>query len=225
MKKIATEKLFELRAKLQALAERGVNGEAVVAKSKLRRLESAVDFSKPVMRTEDIFAGIRPRFAYDANKLCVLSTEDLELAALVKSALESQLKIEASFRWNGELWAHVSPVDADKLGRIALGISESFRCLWFKLSKQSGIYPSDRSLFYRGAYDGMMGEKRDGLLPERRIPKLKGRTNSKAIAARPGVSIHPYQLAVPLGESIRFSHTLDEINQELAEAIKPKEIE
>ena len=223
--KQATEKHFDLRAKLQALADRGVNGEAVVAKAKLKRLEQAIDFSKPVLRTEDIFAGIRPRFTNDANKLCVLSPDDLELAALVKSALEIQLKIEASFRWNGELWARVSKNDADQLGRVALGISESFRSLWFKLSKQSGIYPSDRSLFYRGLFDGCMGEQRTGLLPNRIIPKIKGKSKKLSVAARPGVSIHPYQVALPLGESIRFSHTLEEINQELAEAIKPKEIE
>ncbi|HEU4343712.1 MAG TPA: hypothetical protein VFU31_19350 [Candidatus Binatia bacterium] len=223
--KPATEKLFELRAKLQALAERGIAGEKIAAKAKLRRLEAAVDFSKPVMRTQDIFADIRVRFSADAHLLCRLDQSELELADFVKWALEEQLKIEASHRLNGELWARVTPNDADKLGRIALGISESFRCLWFKLSKQSGIYPSDRKLFYRGLYDGMMGSKRDGLLPTRIIPKIKGtRTNKRAVAARPGVSLHPYQIALPLGESIRFSYTLDEINQQLAEAIEPKQI-
>lgn len=223
--KPATEKHFELRDKLRALAERGVNGERAAAQAKLRRLEAAVDFSKPVMRTVDIFAGLKVRFTYDANLLCRLDDRDKELADFVKWALEEQLKIEASHRLNGELWARVSPNDADKLGRIALGISESFRCLWFKLSKTSGIYPTDRSLFYRGLYDGMMGNKRTGLLPTRIIPKLRaGKANSKALAARPGVSLHPYQVALPLGESIRFSATLEEINEQLAQAIEPKQI-
>lgn len=221
----ATEKHFDLREKLRALAERGINGEKAAAQNKLRLLESKVDFSTPVMRTVDIFEGIRVRFAYDSNLLCRLDTSDMDLADFVKWALEEQLKIQATHRLNGELWARVTPNDADTLGKIALGIQESFRCLWYKLSKTSGIYPTDRSLFYRGLYDGMMGNNREGLLPTRRMPKIKGKKNARAIAARPGVSVHPYQIAVPLGQSIRFSHTLDEINEQLAEAIKPKEIE
>lgn len=53
MKTPATDKARALKVKLEALAERGINGEKTSAQKKLKRLLTKYDFDAPQMRTSD----------------------------------------------------------------------------------------------------------------------------------------------------------------------------
>lgn len=219
--KPATEKLCQLRAKLQALAERGVNGEATAAKAKLKRLDASVDFSKPILRTEDIFANMRVRFDAQAHFICNLGP-DKELGDFVKWALESGVRINASHRGHGELWACIPLVDTGRIKTLAMGLADGFRLLWEQFKRTPGVFPSDRTLFYRGLYDGCMGEERKQgePLPARIIPiQAKVRAKARDLAPAPGIGLHPYQVAAPLGKQLRFSASIEEVSGELQNTI------
>ena len=80
---------------------------------------------------------------------------------------------------------------------------------------------SDRTLFVRGLYDGMMNDSR-GIgepLPSRTAAHVK-RTKAKkgAVARPPGLASHPYTVALSLGQQIRFAAPLEEITAELERA-------
>jgi hypothetical protein len=87
-----------------------------------------------------------------------------------------------------------------------------------KLSKLNGVTTSDRKLFVRGLYDGMMNDGR-GIgepLPSRVAAQVK-RTKAKkgSVASPPGLASHPYTVALSLGKQIRFATPLEEITAEL----------
>lgn len=215
--KPATPKARDLRAKLEALVEAGINGEKVAAKIKLERLISRFDWTAPDTRTADLFAGkFQP--AQTALPVRQFTAETFDFAPSVKWAIEHATGIRCAFR-DCQLVAEATPRTAAKLSGIAGTIAESFVALWTQFHK-AGARPDDQGIFVMGLYDGMMNEVRPALLPSRtakdaRQPKAKKR----ALAAPAGLALHPYSVAAQLGQRIRFSVPLDLITQELNQAI------
>ncbi len=211
--KPATEKTVALRAKLKALVERGVNGERTAAEAKLKRLESRYDFTKPVMATADIFAGVfYPSTA--AEPILAFQPDDFDVALAIKQAVESETSVRCVWR-DGMLMAAATPQSAEKLEAIAKTVAESFIVLWGKL-KQAGIDPADRGSFMAGLGDGMLGEVR----VNQPLPSRPRKAKKRALNHAPGIAIHPYAVATKLGKDIRFSIPLETIAGELAEKLQ-----
>jgi hypothetical protein len=219
--KPANAKIRELFNKLQALAERGVDGEREVARRKLARLSARYDFAAPATSDgPDLFSG---RFARSSMARPIYSFKQNEaaLASSVKWAIEAATKVHCLHR-GAELLAETTPASARKLSQISDHIAQSFRVLLERFGALDGVSAADRSAFLMGLYDGMMNEVRD---PGQRLPgftsrkRRKGKTGSTNKAA--GVQAHPYSIAVGLGKQIRFSATLEHIAAEL-EAVAPR---
>ncbi|MBM3832933.1 MAG: DUF2786 domain-containing protein [Verrucomicrobia bacterium] len=215
-KKSANAKIRALFRKLQALAERGLDGEKAVAQRKLERLMARYDLSVLAAHdTPDLFSG---RFAPSsaARPIYSFKSNELEVANAVKWAIESATKINCVHR-GAELLAEATPATARKLVEIADHIAQSFRVLLAKFCVLDGVSALDQSAFLMGLYDGMMNETRN---PGQRLP---GRTQSakkrKARKSAPsdlaGMNVHPYAIAVGLGKQIRFSASLEQITAEL----------
>jgi hypothetical protein len=217
--KPANSKARILLKKLQALAERGIDGEKTVARRKLARLKARFDFSGPdPAETIDLFSG---RFDH-SNKgqpIHSFGSDEFDVANSVKWAIESATKIRCVYR-GGKLMAEATPATARKLHKIARHIASSFRALVERFSRVEGVSAADRGVFVMGLYDGMMNETREvgQPLPSRpsRTKRRKGRkppAPSTPLAA--GLHIHPYTLAVGLGRQIRFAAPLEQIAAEL----------
>lgn len=113
--KPANEKIRVLYRKLQALAERGMDGEKEVAHRKLARLTARYDFSVPAANdTLDLFSG---RFASSsaARRIYSFNRNELDVANAVKWAIESATRIRCAHR-GAELLAEATPHGA-KIGR------------------------------------------------------------------------------------------------------------
>ena len=217
--KPATERICVLRAKLQALAERGVNGEKIAAQAKLKRLEARYDFSKPVLRTEDIFAGTF-RKSTQASPVMTYTATDFDIVNSVKWAIEARTGIECLFK-GGSLMAAATPETAQQLRGIAVKVSSSFDGLWATFQIASGVVAADRGNFILGLYDGMMGEERHGQrLPSRVTHTKCGQAKKRAVGHVAGLNLHPYSVAVELGKQIRFDVPLAEITGQLERTIK-----
>jgi hypothetical protein len=145
---------------------------------------------------------------------------DFDVASSVKWAIEKATGIPCAFR-GGDLLAEATPVAANKLAKIALHIAQSFQTLLDQLSRLNGVTPSDRKLFVRGLYDGMMNDSR-GIgeqLPARAVAHVKRIEAKKgAVAPVPGLAIHPYTVALSLGKQIRFAVPLEDMTAELERA-------
>jgi hypothetical protein len=94
-----------------------------------------------------------------------------------------------------------------------------------KFSAVDGVGPSDRGVFVRGLYDGMMNEtRRNGERLPGRMTGVKVRKSARAgklaVAEAPGLRIHPYSLGLGLGRQVRFSVPLDKITAELEEQVQ-----
>ena len=169
----------------------------------------------------DIFAGLKfKRNIRRAAHVHTFQRTDFDVASSVKWAIEKATGIPCVFR-GGDLLAETTPGTANKLSKVALHITQSFQTLLDKLSRLSGVTTSDRKLFVRGLYDGMMNDGRDigEPLPARAAAHVK-RTKAKkgAVASPPGLAIHPYTVALSLGQQIRFATPLEEITAELERA-------
>jgi hypothetical protein len=145
---------------------------------------------------------------------------DFDVGSAVKWAIEKATGIPCVFR-GGDLLAEATPGTANKLAKVVLHITQSFQTLLDKLSMLNGVTTSDRTLFVRGLYDGMMNDGR-GIgepLPSRTAAHVK-RTKAKkgAVATSPGLASHPYTVALSLGKQIRFATPLEEITAELERA-------
>lgn len=221
-KKPAPPKAYRLRIKLQALAERGINGERDAARLKLERLEGRFDFSAPDPAGKELFTGdftaasiARPVFSF--------TRAQSETAPCVKWAIEQATGMRCGFRGDCELVAEATERTCAKLGSIAATISEGFSSLWDQYAAAGGR-PGDRSAFQSGLYDGMMNETRDDgqRLPSRDLkPQPRARGRKKAALARPpGLELHPHSLALELGKRIRFSVPLCQIAEELEQTLK-----
>ena len=126
--KPANPKIRALFRKLQALAERGMDGEKAVAQRKLARLTARYDFRVPAANdTPDLFSG---RFASSsaARRIYSFNSNELDVANAVKWAIESATRIRCVHR-SADLLAEATPATARKLSEISDYITQSFRAL------------------------------------------------------------------------------------------------
>jgi hypothetical protein len=202
--------------KLQALAERGVDGEKLAAQRKIERLKARFDFGAPCAEeTPDLFQGTFKR-SRKAKWIYSFPQAEVDIANAVKWAIESATGIHCLYR-DWDLLAEAAPSTANRLARIAEHISQSFRALVAKFGAVDGVSTADRRVFVMGLYDGMMNDARDvgQPLPSRPGLKRRGRVKKPAVNSATGLYLHPYTLAVGLGRQIRFSVPLQQIAAEL----------
>ena len=219
--KAANSKARALLGKLQALADRGIDGEKASAKRKIARLKARFDFASPDPdETPDLFQG-RFKAAVEARWVYTFGVKEFDVANSVKWAIESATGIPCIHR-NRDLLAKAAPGTAKRLTGIADHIACSFRTLIDKFSAIEGVSVRDRSVFIMGLYDGMMNELRDvgQRLPSRPGSTKKPRGKKPAEVRTAGIHIHPYTVAVSLGKQIRFSASLEQITAELEGAIR-----
>ena len=220
----ANSKARALLKKLQALAERGIDGEKMSAQNKIARLKARFDFTvADPAETPDLFSGSFKR-STTARRIYTFGRNEFDVANSVKWAIESATKIPCVYR-DGELLAEVTPGTARKLTDIADHIAQSFRALIDKFSAVDGVCVNDRGVFVMGLYDGMMDEVRNAgqRLPGRpRVTKMRKATKN-AVTHSAGLNIHPYTVALSLGKQIRFSASLEQITAEL-EAVTQKHL-
>lgn len=220
----ANEKAFAFREKLQALCQRGVDGEKAGSQRKLKRLESRVDFSVNV--TANLFSG-RFSAASDASPVCIFPAAQWDIAAAVKWALEGATRIPCLYRTpvttgapvSSELCAKATTATVRRLTEIAGIITGAFATLWDQYHKAGGL-KNDRRLFLRGLYDGMMNEPR----PEGERLPARSQSAGRGRKAKPEetrtLNIHPYEVALELGREIRFNASLGDLTAQLDRAIK-----
>jgi hypothetical protein len=213
-KKQPSAKVRALFSKLEALAERGIDGERVVAQRKLERLKERYDFGSPAATdTPDLFSGRFTR-ASSARPICSFNHDELGIANAVKWAIESATKIRCVHR-GAELLAEATPATARKLVEVSNHIANSFRALLSRFGGLAGVSAGDRNAFLMGLYDGMMSEPRaDGQRVPGEFHNGKKRKLRKPVEAE-GVRVHPYAIAARLGKQIRFSVPLEQITAEL----------
>jgi len=213
--KHANAKIWALFRKLQALAERGVDGEKTAAERKLARLKVRYDFHAPADDgAPDLFSG---RFARSSagRPIYSFSSGELDIATSVKWAIESATKIHCVHR-GADLLAEATPAAARRLREICHYIAQSFRALLAGFCGLGGVTAADRTAFLMGLYDGMMNETRSaGQRLPGRSPFAKKRRTKGLAGPSAGVHVHPYTIAVDLGKKIRFSAPLEQITAEL----------
>ena len=201
--------------KLQALAERGIDGEKISAQKKLARLQKRFDFTglDPI-ETLDLFQGSFKR-ASKARFLYAFGSEEFDIANSVKWAIETATKIQSVYR-DGDLLAEATPGTVNRLVKVANHIACCFRTLIDKFGAIDGVGVNERSAFVMGLYDGMMNDAR---IVGQRLPsrsrRTKGRKGRKPVAAAAHIHVHPYTVALSLGRQIRFSAPMEEITAEL----------
>jgi hypothetical protein len=229
--KPANTKARALLAKLERLSEPangGTDGEVANAKRKLATLKARFDFNAPDPNcAKDIFAGFKyTRRIGFAAQVFSFRPDEFDIANSVKWAIERATGVPCSFR-GGDLLAEATPSTANRLAKLAAHIAENFRALLDKLAKLDGVRAQDRTIFVRGLYDGMMndGRKVGDKLPNR-IAKPVRRLKAKkgTVATAPGLSVHPYTVALGLGRQIRFAAPIEQIAAELERATQPASI-
>ena len=216
--KIPNAKTRVLFRKLHALAERGVDGERIVAQNKLARLQARYDFSLPARDdAPDLFSGKFARSSA-ARRIYLFNSGELDIANSVKWAVESATRIPCAHR-GAELVAEATAATARRLAAICDHIAQSFRVLLRQFCGLDGVTAADRSAFLMGLYDGMMGDVRDAgqRLPARYSGKKRGRKKLPK-GGGAGMHVHPYSIAVGLGKQIRFSAPVEQITAELETA-------
>jgi hypothetical protein len=217
--KPANSKARALLKKLQALAERGIDGERLSARRKIARLKARFDFSAPdPAETPDLFLGTFKR-SQTARLIYSFRGDEFDVANSVKWAIESATKVRCIYR-GGDLLAEATPGTARKLTNIAAHIAKSFRTLIGEFSAVDGVSVTDRGVFVMGLYDGMMNEVRalGQRLPSRPNRTKRAKGKKPAVTRATGLRTHPYTLAYGLGKQIRFSAPLEQITAELAAA-------
>ncbi len=214
--KTANAKARALLEKLQALADRGIDGEKASAQRKLARLKARIDFSAPAPEeTPDLFLGNFKRSS-TARSIYSFGSHEFDVANSVKWAIEAATKIPCMYR-GGDLLAEATLSTTRRLTDIANHIAHSFRTLIDQFAAIDGVSVTDRGVFVMGLYDGMMNETRNAgqRLPSRPGSKKMRKGKKHAVAHAPGLHIHPYTIALSLGKQIRFSAPLDQIAAEL----------
>jgi hypothetical protein len=215
--KPADSKARAMLEKLQALAERGVDGEKAVAQRKLLRLKARFDFSAPdPNETPDLFSG---SFHSSRNAVHVFSfkSDEIDIANSVKWAIERATHIPCFFR-NEDLLAEATIKTSKRLTEIATHIALSFRALIKQFGAIDGVNMKDRGVFIMGLYDGMMNETRaDGQRLPSRMERVRKNKMKKTIGPdqKPILNIHPYSIGLSLGKQIRFSASIEQISAEL----------
>jgi len=222
----ANAKARALLKKLEALAERGIDGERLAAQHKIARLKARLDFNQPDFSQPDetglpnLFSGKFKRSG-KARHIYSFRADDFEVANSVKWAIESAAKIPCVFR-QGDLLAEAAPATVRQLTEISSYIAGSFHALIEKFGAIDGVSASERNVFVMGLYDGMMGETRKAgqRLPGWSPVKKVRKTKQGAVASAAGLHVHPYTVGLGLGRQIRFSVPLEQITAELAEATR-----
>lgn len=216
--KTPTAKIAGLRDKLLAMSQRGVNGEAEAAKAKLARLEARYDFTKPILRTGDLFAG---RFSASETARLICEVPDLNLATYAKWAIEQATHIQCSFRSGSMLFAEASPKTCQRLETITRTIVDGCTVLWDKFKGMPVAKPEDRTVFLRGIYDGMMDEQKQESekLPTFASKHTRSKAKKRDIGRVAGLAVHPYQIGVGLGREIRFSVPLEDVTNQLEQTV------
>jgi len=217
----ASPKARSLLNKLEALAERGIDGEKISAQRKIARLKARFDFSQPdETAAPDLFSGNFKRSG-TARHIYTFGAHEFDVANSVKWAIESAAKVSCVYR-HGDLLAEATPVTAKRLTDISGHIANSFRALIEKFGGLDGVSAGDRSVFVMGLYDGMMGETRKAgqRLPGRpQVIKVR-KAKKGSVTPAPGLHVHPYTVGLSLGRQIRFSAPLEQITAELEEATR-----
>jgi hypothetical protein len=214
--KPATARVRSVLTKLEALAERGVDGEKLAAQRKIERLKAKFDFSVPdVTETCDLFHGTFKK-ARKATWVRSFRQSDLDVANAVKWAIEGATGICCVYRKN-DLLAEAAPVTVRRLVVIAEHIATAFHQLIGEYNTVSGVSSADRSAFVMGLYDGMMNTPRERgqALPNRAQRRPRRGAKKPVASTATEVHVHPYTLAFGLGRQIRCSVPLEEIKAEL----------
>lgn len=218
---------FELREKLQRLASDGIDGERASAAAKLKRLETKYDFSVKIERAGDIFTDAAAVIANraDARALGIALRIADPHAAFVKWAIDEGFQIESRWRQRpdgtAELCACVMARSLPNVAKAAAHIAESFGALWKTFRALPGATDADCRSFMLGLFDGVVGaERKNGekLPPKPAVPVKHAKGKRKSVAVAHGLSIHPYEVAVPLGERVRMSAPLAELEHDLQDA-------
>ncbi len=216
--KIATPKAREMRGKLEALAERGIDGEKVAAEKKLARFIARYDWTKPA-EGPDLFAGSFPR-SPGSTGILPFAADDMDIGFFVKWSIETTTKIPCVFR-DRVLCADTTGPTARRLADIAMTIQVGLLKLWEQYAATPGAHIQDRGNFLLGLYEGMMNEVRSNeALPTRRLPKVPKTKKRNALTIAPGLAFHPYSIATNLGKQIRVCTPLETIAGELERTIK-----
>jgi hypothetical protein len=221
--KAANSKARALLQKLEALAERGIDGEKASAQRKIARLKARFDFTAAAAtETPDLFLG-RFKRASMARWIYSFRGNETDVANSVKWAIEAATKIPCVYRGH-DLLAEAAPGTANRLTDIAGHIADSFRTLIDQFGAVGGVGVTDRSVFVMGLYDGMMNEARNlgQRLPSRPGTTKTPRGKKRVVTGATGLHIHPYTVAVSLGKQIRFSAPLEQIAAELEAVIQGK---
>ena len=122
--KPANAKARNLLQKLQALADRGIDGEKISAQRKIARLKARFDFSGTIpAETPDLFLGSFKRSTL-ARWIYSFGAHEYDVANSVKWSIESATKIPCVFR-NGDLLAEATPATVNRLTDIAAHIVEA----------------------------------------------------------------------------------------------------
>src|SRR5580765_9103583 len=144
--KPATSKARAMLRKLEALADRGVDGEKFAAQLKIEGLRARFDFGEPgPAETPDLFQGTFRRSS-KARWIYSFPHTDFEVANAVKWAIESATGIQCLHR-DCDLLAEAAPSTANRLARIAEHISQSFCALVARYSTVNGVSVADRGVF------------------------------------------------------------------------------
>lgn len=223
MKPQPTQAALLLRAKLAALVSRGIDGEAENAKRKLARLDARYDFTAPCEQQKgDIFAGLQFNIrSQTARELATFAQTDSDIASFVQWAISTAAGVNGSLRqtadWKLSVWMEADASAIPRLTVIAETIRRSFADLWKSFAGTPGVRPEARKSFLLGLYDGMMIESRatGQCLPPVVAAKVKVSKRKRQLAAAPGISIHPYEIALGLGRDIRLSVPLGQIVETL----------
>lgn len=227
MKTAATQKDRFMRLKLKSLADAGVNGEKTNALEALAKLEARLDFDAAIEEDAgDLFAGIHITPCRSGESHCLLEFEpqDSDIAAFVKWTLENRFSIRGSFRAidnRQTIWIEARAFDMPALVKLAEGIRSDFAKLWDDFRQLTASTAGARKPFVMGLYDGLMNETRPAgqMLPPVRVAPL-GKAKRKAVAAAPGVAIHPYSIALDLGHRIRVSTPVTTVAREMETTLR-----
>lgn len=227
MKPEATSNQWALRRRIAALCDSSNPGEAASARRQLARLEAKFSFIVEPLGT-DIFNMADARVvAGDAKLLFAFEFGETDVAMMAKQAIEERYRINAAIRvrdWKSSVWVDAADDSMPALLTIASTIRGQFMRLWNLLNAKADVTPGDRGAFMRGLWDGMMADERKAgeMLPQRRATapaKVGKRKGKKAVALRPALGVHPYELALPLGRNIRFAASVEENEAMLQNAI------
>jgi hypothetical protein len=198
------------RENLKAMADRGTEHEARIAREKLAKLEASVDFeSKAEEQHADLFSGLPGFSTAEGSQSRVLSVEekDSEIGSYVKWAFLDRLKLSSIWKkqpsGRNELMVSVAKTDIPPLKELADHIQKSFSIALREFTAGGAINSGKRAPFLSGLYDGMMGVGRDsGIRVPAAIGSGKSRKKSRKAAVAPVLEIHPYELGLAVGAKI-----------------------